>query len=97
MLCVGDGTGSTGNGGDTGGSVWGGGWQCCAQGCCPAVPSLCTGDSRVQTTPLGWHTQEQAPGGPVCFWVQSQWLLAQGGQVKAVLDSGSSAGGHRMH
>lgn len=59
MLCVGDGTGSTGNGGDTGGSVWGGGWQCCAQGCCPAVPSLCTGDSRVQTTPLGWHTQGQ--------------------------------------
>lgn len=96
MLWVGD--GSPGNGGHpVWGSVWGGGWQCCAQGSCPAVPSLCTGDSLAQTTPLGWHMQEQALEGPMCFWVQSQWLLAQGGQGKAVLDSGSSAEVHRMH
>lgn len=85
---------------DTGGSAWGGCWQCCAQGCHPAVPSLCAvciGNNQARTTPPGLHMQEQAPGGPICFWIRSQWLLAQGGQMKALLNSGSSAGLHRVY
>lgn len=93
MLCVGDGTGSPGNVGD---------WGLCGEGAGSAVhrapaPLFLSlhSDSQAQTTPWGW--QEQVLGGPICFWAQSQWLQAQGGQGKAVLNPGSSAGVHRMH
>lgn len=50
----------------------------------PTVPSLCTvctGDAQ------GWTCR-----GPMCFWIQLQQLLAQQGQMEAVLNSSSSAG-----
>lgn len=69
-------------------------------GLLPAISSLCAvciGDNQARTTPPDLHMQEQALGGPICFLIQSQWLLAQGGQMKAVLNSSSSAVVHRVH
>lgn len=93
VLYVGGGTGSTGNGGGHWGSLWGGGWQCCAQGCPHCPVSLHSLHRR-------WPSLDQptrsARAGPMCFWIQSQ-LLAQERQMEAVLNSSSSAGCTEPH
>lgn len=86
---AGGGTGSTGNvvglwGGlrrDEAGSA--------VHGAAPTVSSLCTvctGDAQAWTC-----------RGPMCFWIQPQQLLAQEGQMEAVLNSSSSAGCTEPH